>query len=126
MAKKEYLVKLGEVNVSAYILADTYECCERDITKTWTDANHRVHASVVAKKVSGRCELLIQNDTDLNTFLDAFENAKSGAYTQMSVYVLNRKDYKQILGIVDAINPTIRKNVSDTRYGKFVLTFEER
>jgi len=91
------LVKIGEVDISEYIISDSYSVNEQDVTNSWVDANRVTHQDVVRQRISGDFKLKFNKESDYADFCQLIKEKRTSDHRlPMTLYVVNLNEEKEI------------------------------
>lgn len=93
------LFEIAGTDYTRKIREGTYAVNSYDSYTEWTDANYKIHRSIVRSQLSGSFTMYFGNQTDYQTFLNTIERAKiqpglyrAGLYSNnKNLYYTNRE-----------------------------------
>lgn len=125
----ETLAVVNSIDITDYIIKDTYEINTEPIYTSWDDANYVEHRVYVRDKVKGSFEFITFGDAPRVAFLD-FLNILKAATTNnvltIGLYVQNEGTF-QAINCFYTIESTQHAPTTDGRYvDRAVIRIEER
>lgn len=101
---------LGEIDLSSFIINETYSVNIEDVYNAWTDGNGTNHRDIYRTRISGEFKMKFYNPDRFIEFLEALSSLKtSGGYYPITCYVNNLGRMQEINVYMDFDN-TIDRN----------------
>lgn len=89
------LFKIGDLDITPFIVLNTYTVSTQPDYNTWRDGNSTERRAVKRTRLKGDFSVKFFNRTDYNNFLDAIEtNKTTGDYIYVTVYDNKLKNIK--------------------------------
>lgn len=121
-------VVVGGLDITKYIVKDTYKMDSEDTYESWKDGNMVEHRIVVTDKVSGSFDICLCDEAgqlSFDDFLTAWNSAVNNKVVTIGVYVTNKNTFEALSayyamsskehikkgdgGIIDVLTVTIKE-----------------
>lgn len=122
------LLKIGNTDVSANIVADSYSVYNQPVYKVYEDANGVTHKRFIRNKIAGSFEMFFRSMQNYTDFMDLVDtNTSSSNFSVLcTVYDTKRADVYTINAFIE-LAPTIALDGTLTEYMKVLkIDIEER
>lgn len=125
----EILATVNGVDITKYIIKDSYNVNSEAMYTSWQDANYVEHRAYIRDRVSGSFEIIVFGDTPrtaLVDFLDILKGATVNNVITIGLYVANEGTFQAI----NAYYSVEMTQHAETTEGKYVdramIRIEER
>ena len=106
------LFQVGETDYTRKIREGTYVVNSIEAYTEWTDANYRIHRSVVRSQLSGSFTMYFGNQADYQAFLAALEAHRSnGGYYTVGLFSNNTHQWKQNVDVFLSFTPARQQKI---------------
>ena len=121
------LFKVGNTDYTTKIRQGTYVVNSYDSYSEWTDANYKIHRSIVRSQLSGSFTMYFGNQTDFQTFLNNLESVKlkEGLY-QIGLQSNNRNEWcPYVEAFIDFAPTRQQKVIGEAWFPELKVTIKE-
>ena len=120
---------IGQTNISAYIVHDSYKMDSAAQYESWKDGNYVEHRIIVTEKVKGSFNVVCSNNTGsitLADFMDIITTADDNGVLTCNVYVTNKGASEAIDAYYTIENTSHTMKADGTFVDVLKVTLEER
>lgn len=120
-------LKIGDINLSAFVNKQKYEINSADVYDVWTDGNGIDHRVITRQRISGTVKIGYRNHEDYQAFVDllASERDSEGYYTVMA-YVNNTNEHETFNAYIDTVTSAKWDFVNGREWHEITMTITER
>lgn len=119
------LVKIGDTDITKYILSDSYEVNSIPVYNSWQDANYVFHREIHRYRVHGSFQLKFLTEAEYKAFIDVMKQNAIESAVIMTVYVNNKCELQTTTCFCE-MSPILQKAHSRKIFKEFDFMLEER
>ena len=119
------LFKVGDTDYTRKIRQNTYQVNTYDSYSEWTDANYRIHRSVVRSQLSGSFTMYFGTQAEFDTFIQSLPR-HNGGYVTVGLFSNNKLEWREGVDVfMDFAPARQQKIIGEAWYPELKVTVKE-
>lgn len=120
------LFKVGNTDYTRKIRQDTYTVNSYDTYTEWTDANYKIHRSVVRSQLSGSFTMYFGTQAEFEGFIENLPRNEEGGYFTVGLFSNNKLQWFPSVDVFMDFNPARKQKViGEAWYPELKVTIKE-